>query len=75
MKLLLGLLFAAFAVCAALTVFFQMRYGNLTGPRSESAALGTESPAARACHRRAVISAIAAGVFLLAAMAVGAVLR
>ncbi|MCF2671088.1 MAG: hypothetical protein SPJ01_05805 [Butyricicoccus sp.] len=72
---LLALLFAAFLVCAALTAFFQFRYGSLTGPKSESAQLGEESPAARKCRRRAVFCAVCAGVFLVAALATGATLR
>lgn len=75
MKLLLAALFAAFAVCALLVIFFQMKYGRLSGPNSESAKLGTESPAARNCRRYAVCSAAAAAVFLIAACAVGATLR
>lgn len=75
MKLLLGLLFGAFLVCAALTAFFQVRYGSLTGPSSETAKQGCESSAARRCRRRAVTSAVCAGVCLIAAMAVGASVR
>lgn len=75
MKLLLAGLFAAFAVCAALVIFFQMKYGRLTGPNSETAKLGTESPAAKKCRHNAVCSTVAAAVLLVAACAVGATLR
>ena len=54
MKLLLAVFFAAFAVCALLVIFFQMKYGRLTGPNSETAKLGTESPAAKKCRHYAV---------------------
>lgn len=75
MKLILAALFAAFAVCAVLVFLFQIQYGRLNGPNSESAKLGTESPAAQRCRRRAVCAAVAAAVFLVAACAVGATLR
>lgn len=75
MKLLLALLFAAFAVCAVLTFFFQLKYGRLTGPNSESAKLGAESPAAVRCRRAAICCAVISAVFLVAACAVGATLR
>lgn len=72
MKLILAILFAAFAVCAALTIFLQIKYGHLTGPDSETAKLGTASPAAIKCRRQAVVCAILAAIFLIAACAVGA---
>ena len=71
MKLLLAVFFAAFAVCALLVIFFQMKYGRLTGPNSETAKLGTESPTAKKCRHYAVCSAAAAAVFLIAACAIG----
>ena len=75
MKLLLAVFFAAFAVCALLVIFFQMKYGRLTGPNSETAKLGTESPAAKKCRHYAVCSAAAAAIFLIVACAIGATLR
>ncbi len=75
MKLILAVLFAAFAVSAAMTLLLQIKYGHLTGPDSESAALGTDSPAAKKCYRQAMISATLAGVFLVAACVVGASIR
>lgn len=75
MKLILAALFVAFLICAVLVIFFQMRYGHLTGPDSETAALGTPSPAAKKCRRMAVSSAVCAAIFLVAACAVGALLR
>ena len=75
MKLILAALFAALAVCAVLVFLFQIQYGRLNGPNSESAKLGTESPAAKRCRHRAVCAAVAAAIFLVAACAVGATLR
>ncbi|MBS5150354.1 MAG: hypothetical protein Q4A63_06555 [Butyricicoccus pullicaecorum] len=75
MKLILAILFAMFAVCAALTIFFQIRYGHLTGPNSETAKCGTPSSAAIKCRRQAVLCSILAAFFLIAACAVGAVVR
>ena len=63
MKLILAALFAAFAVCAVLVFLFQIQYGRLNGPNSESAKLGTESPAAKRCRHRAVCAAVAAAIF------------
>ena len=75
MKLLLAALFVAFLICAVLVIFFQMRYGHLTVPDSETAALGTPSPVAIKCRRMAVGCAVCAAIFLVAACAVGALLR
>ncbi len=75
MKLILAILFAAFAVSAAITLFLQIKYGHLTGPNSESAALGKDSPMAKKCHRQAMISATLAGIFLVSACIVGASIR
>lgn len=75
MKFILAVLFVAFAASAAMTIFFQIKYGHLTGPDSDSAKLGTDSPAASKCRRQAVISAIIAAIFLIAACAVGVTLR
>lgn len=75
MKLILAVLFAAFAVSAALTFLLQIQYGRLTGSDNESATHGTELPAAKKCRRRAILCAVCAGIFLITACAVGASIR
>ncbi len=75
MKLILALLFAAFAVSAALTFLLQIKYGRLTGSEREAPDHGTTSPAAKKCRRQAIFCAVFAGIFLIAACAVGASIR
>ncbi|MDO4270865.1 MAG: hypothetical protein Q4C72_08095 [Eubacteriales bacterium] len=68
-KLLLG----GFALFAALTIFQQVRYGMICG-RAEGEDR-QEDPKAKACQKRAVLSAAAGAVCLALCILIGALTR
>lgn len=75
LRALLGLAFAAFAAFAALACFFQLVTGHHDGSVSRDQANEAAAHKRDRALRRARICAIAAGVCLIAAFALGAALQ
>ncbi|MDY3618208.1 hypothetical protein [Agathobaculum sp.] len=66
-----GLLLAGFLLCAAFTALQQVQYGMICG-RSEQR---QDDPKAKACRKRAAVSAILGAALLVANIVIGMLTR